>query len=41
MGNINEATVEEDEEEETKCKVLRLENFENVPRPSSVVDTER
>lgn len=26
------------EEEDTKCRSLHLENFENVPRPSSLVD---
>jgi|EP00544_Gedaniella_sp_CCMP2646_P014807 hypothetical protein len=38
MANMNEATIEENEEEETKCRLVKLENFENVPRPNSLVD---
>ena len=39
MANINEATIEENEEEEViKCRLVKLENFENVPRSNSLVD---
>jgi hypothetical protein len=35
---MNEATIKENKEEETRCRLVKLEKFENVPRPNSLVD---